>query len=291
MNDSGHVERKSEPETHEKISPTAIGIAYARTFTDIPYSREMAEICGADGLAVGSKEMHRQMSPFFEGRFKAITNTLEASGIKNILEVAAGVSPRGLIMTRNPEIFYIETDLSDMLRQKEFVLAKLVENGTITTPPNLHFAELDVLDGAAFQRVANQFPEGPIAIEHEGLAVYFNREEKTKLAKNIREVLMRRGGIWITTDILTYEDLERNTPTQELQDEVQKINEDTGRDYKDNAFRNLEDAEEFFSNLGFTFVTSTFKEKAGDMVTTTIGLDLKYVEDQISSSIWTFRLK
>ena len=293
MNESSSPENKgaANPEGHEKISYTAIGVAHARTFSNIPYSQEIAEICDTDQLTEDSKEMHHQLSPFFEGRFHAVTNLLEQSGVKNILEVGAGISPRGLMMSKDPGIHYVETDLPEMLHQKEMVLQRLLEKENMPMPTNLSSDALNILDASAFERIVDQFPEGPIAIVHEGVLVYFMRDEKEKFAKIVHAALAKRGGVWITTDILTREDLLRNMPTKQIKDSVDDVVKNTGRDYTDAAFVDTEDAQKFFDDLGFTFTIQTFKETAGELGSTEIGLDPEFVENQLAGTIWTLRVK
>jgi hypothetical protein len=58
------------PGNHEKISPTAIGVAQARSLSDIPYCKVIwdviADKCETDPLSAHSKETHRLMAPYFE---------------------------------------------------------------------------------------------------------------------------------------------------------------------------------------------------------------------------------
>ncbi|HZS42631.1 MAG TPA: hypothetical protein VFA52_00180 [Candidatus Paceibacterota bacterium] len=274
---------------HEKISYTAIGVAYARTFSDIPYSAEISKICDASNLTPENAEIHERMSPYFEGRFKALSNLIKKSGIKNILELASGVSPRDLLLTQDSLVNYIETDLPDMLRQKKAVLAELVKGKGIKIPPNLHFAELNVLDKNSFKKVIEQFPSGPIVIGHEGLVAYFNREEKEKMATIIREVLIDRGGIWITPDIFTLSDMEKLNTGGKRKEALEEIKKRTGRDYASNAFIDLDDAKKFFTDLGFEFNIQTLKETAGDIQSAKIGLNEESVQKQLSWNIWELK--
>jgi len=276
---------------HEKISYTAIGVAYARTFSDIPFSKEISDICDASNLTPENAELHHKMAPYFEARFKSLTNALEQSGIKNILELASGVGPRDLIMSKNAEINYIETDLPDMLRQKQDVLEKLLKKENRQLPTNLHFSELNVLDKESFLRAVAKFPEGPIAIGHEGLLAYFSHEEKQKMAEIIHPILVQRGGVWITSDIYTYEDLNNLKIDGPHNEAMNELKTRTGRDYMANTFVDLDAAKNFFGNLGFDFVIRTIGEVAGGIASDKIGLDEESVKKQLSIKIWELRPK
>jgi hypothetical protein len=95
-------------ESHEAISPTAKFVAFVRAFTDIPYAHEIAEESGAEQafqeLARQSIESFSQLIPFWEARYKATDRIIQLRGITQILEIAAGLSPRGLAMTVNPRV-------------------------------------------------------------------------------------------------------------------------------------------------------------------------------------------
>lgn len=274
---------------YDKISYTARGVAYARTFSDIPYCKEIAALCDADSIPPNSAELHRHLSPYFEGRFKAQTILLEKSGIKNIIELAAGLSPRGLIMTEDPTIHYIETDLSGMLRQKQLVVSAIVRKKQMAFPKNLRFAEVNVLEKDALVRAVAQLPKGPIAIGHEGLLAYFTREEKRKLAEIVHDILEQRGGVWITPDIFTRADLIKSAPNKETRESVDEALKDTESDYRSNAFMDNQDAEIFFAEHGFACARYPIGEVAGNLVSTRVVPDRQYVSDLLSLSIWEFR--
>jgi O-methyltransferase involved in polyketide biosynthesis len=278
---------------HEKISYTAIAVAYARTFSDIPYSKEISDICDASNLTEENAKVHHDLAPYFEARFKGLTNLIKKSGIKNILEVASGVDPRGLIMAEeDPEVTFMETDLPDMLRQKRNVLDELCKQAKIQLPKNLHFAELNVLDEVAFRTALEGFPSGPIAIGNEGLLAYFNREEKQKMAEIIHDILVERGGVWVTPDIFTVADLKK-TVTDDKKHEVamEELKTRTQRKYESNAFIDVDDAKKFFTDLGFEFNISTIGEAAGDLASAKIGLDEGNVRRQLSLNIWELKVK
>ena len=66
--------------SYEKISPTAKLVAYLRTFTDIPYAKEMALESGAkktfQELAGESKDTYFRFAPFWEARYKVTDRIL-----------------------------------------------------------------------------------------------------------------------------------------------------------------------------------------------------------------------
>lgn len=271
---------------HKKLSYTAAPVVYGRMFSDIPYSKEIAQICDVEATVNDAyRETNRLISPYIEARFKALSNLLKQSGIKNIIEVASGLSQRGLIMSEDKAINYVETDLPEMLKEKEGIMRMLTGQKGRQFPSNLHFLSLNVLDEENFKSVVSSLPSGPIAIGHEGLLAHLTREERGKMGKIIKNILSERGGVWITPDIFTSEQL-----AGLLSGKKRKVTEDvvknTGRNYNDNAFRSVEDAQEFFSSLGFEYKIKTLGETAGELASIKIGLDEHSIKDQLALNIW-----
>lgn len=274
---------------HEKISYTALGVAYSRTFSDIPWSKEIAAICNATALVDENAELHRALAPYFEARFKALTVLLRTSGAKNILEIASGIGPRDLILTKDPFVYYIETDLPDVLRQKREILQRLSEEYAVRVPGALRLEPLNILDGEAFRRVVRKFPSGPIAIGHEGLLAYLTHEEKARAAGIIRRILQKRGGVWITPDLNTRANAEAMLD-ERLQGVTAKVLQNTGRDYLANAFTSPDEIKFFFENLGFDSVARPIGSMVGK-ITSSGGLDPKKVAAQLEVLIWEFRVQ
>jgi O-methyltransferase involved in polyketide biosynthesis len=243
-------------ESYEKISPTAKFVAYLRSFTDIPYAKEIAEVSDAkkayEELAGESKESLIRFSPYWEARYKATNRIITRNDITQILEVAAGLSPRGIAMTENHDVVYVVTDLPQILDQE-----KMIAEATLSRlkfqRPNLHFEIANALDSKSLSKALSIFrPERPVAIITEGLLPYFNREEKTVLANNIHGALTRYHGVWIASDVHTkqYRDaairLDKNV--RERQD---RISRSTGTNLESNLFADENDLRRFFESAGF----------------------------------------
>jgi hypothetical protein len=136
----------------------------------------------------------------FENRYWSVGKLMEETGIKNIMEISSGFSFRGLDKVLNEDVFYIDTDLPDLIADKKIILDELLAEkgnmkGTLFTEP------LNVLDENAFLSLVSKFPEGPVCIINEGLMMYLNMEEKKQMGAIIHRVLQERGGCWITADI------------------------------------------------------------------------------------------
>jgi O-methyltransferase involved in polyketide biosynthesis len=121
---------------------------------------------------------------------------VEDGTIGQIVEIAAGLSPRGLRFRReNPDIAYVEADLPAMAERKR---AALTEAGT-----PLRVADLDALaDGGAgsiAELGASLDGSRPTAFVTEGLLNYFPREEVKGIWRRIAEALVRfPGGLYVS---------------------------------------------------------------------------------------------
>lgn len=243
-------------EEYNKISTTAKLVANLRALTDIPFAREIAAASGAEkdfqALAGESAESMKRIAFIWEARYKATDQIIADYAIKQVLEIAAGLSPRGLAMTEDPDVVYVATDLPQILEQERVIVESLLAKLN-TTRPNLHFWAVNALERNNLLHAASPFQYGsPIAVITEGLLPYFTRVEKRTLADNIHDLLTRYDGIWITPDVAT-----KHLRKQFLQadDQVQQrmtnIADATGRDLEENAFEDENEVRQFFTDAGF----------------------------------------
>jgi O-methyltransferase involved in polyketide biosynthesis len=257
-------------EPYERISPTAKFVAYLRTFTDIPFAKEIAEESGAERtyqeLADESRESLIRLSPYWEARYKATDRIIMQRGITQILEVAAGLSPRGIAMTKNPDVVYVVTDLPQILDQ-ERAIAEAILSRLNSPRPNLHFETANALERESLSRASTIFGSGrPVAIITEGLLPYLNREEKTVLASNIHEVVSRYRGVWITSDVHTRQYREATLRLdKKLRERQNRISSSTGSNLESNLFADENDLQSFFDEAGFQIEEYQYSNMVQDL--------------------------
>lgn len=173
--------------------------------TSLPFARQAAEILWG-AAAIEEAERQTASTPWavgrrdhFERRARSIDAALEAAGSARVLELAGGLSLRGLDWAaRRDDVFYIDTDLPKMTEVKTELIRQLHPTplrGTLVVRP------LDALDPSSFRATAALLPAGPVSIAQEGLLMYLDDAEKAALAANVRETLRERGGAWITADV------------------------------------------------------------------------------------------
>jgi O-methyltransferase involved in polyketide biosynthesis len=245
---------------HSKISPTAKVVAYWRQFSDIPFSNEVAQLVSAESVykdflknTDATIESMSWFAPIIEVRYKSMVHAIRRKQIKQILELASGVSLRGLAMTTDPEMIYVETDLPGISNEKKQIVELIKKQHKLTERENLFFKEANVLHADELnEAVLPFFEQRPIAIIHEGLFQYLTLEEKKAAALNIHTLLKRFGGVWMTPDFATKEDIDLrwnfSNFSKLVNDSIKTVTE---RDFRECAFESDSHIQNFFQNLGF----------------------------------------
>lgn len=239
---------------YEGIMPTAYLTAYPRIFTDIPYSREIFEclvrLRAADGEPeLGEDSKIPRLAPELEARYNLTDLCLARSGIKQVLELAAGLSPRGMLMTSaDKDARYVELDLNEMAATKRKIITEVMGN----TPPNLRIVGGNALRWSDIESATETLgTTQPIAVVNEGLLRYLSFPEKAQVARNIFDLLAKfNRGVWITHDVTPQKLLAaQNATIPGMNSNLSKI---TGTNFDDTSFRDEAHARQFFGQLGFS---------------------------------------
>ncbi|MEH1905638.1 MAG: class I SAM-dependent methyltransferase [Nostoc sp.] len=244
---------KQQTNDFDKIILTAFMVSLARQFTDIPYAKELAQLIEMQGLVKVSQPQNQDKSILLtarvEARYKAINQVIAQYQITQVLELASGLLPRGLLMSSNPNITFIESDLPQMIRCKQQLIQQLVGEH-----PNLHFIEIDATKRPSeFCKSTPLLKAGqPVMILCEGLLTHLTLVEKQLVCANVREILHSYGGVWITPDFIDIATLVRSQQDDsDLQKLLQTVTNLTGRSLVNNNFGTLDLARQFVYEQGF----------------------------------------
>jgi O-methyltransferase involved in polyketide biosynthesis len=245
-----------------RISVTALIPAFARgEYTDIPWAKEILACLQAKDLNISggpwSISAMQENAAFFESRFKAVNRIIKEYSATQVLELAAGLSPRGMDFSQRG-ITYIEADLADSVALKGEIVAAILGH----IPARLLFCACSVLDRSELLACCEAFINCPVAITTEGLLRYLTFQEKTQLAANVRELLERYGGIWITTDVHLRQWAQRPSRAINRERETERL----GRDLDPNYFEDLDHARTFFEKCGFQVESRPLLEGIRDCV-------------------------
>ncbi len=244
---------------HSLISPTAKLVAWWRSFSDIPYAKESSDLSHAYAAVKEMMAPHGIApeqtlwgAPILEIRYKSLFREIKNSGIKQVLECASGISLRGLAMTTDPTIRYIETDLPGITQEKMRIVETITGKPANDVRPNLIFAEANVLDVTDLDKAAAYLdPKKPVAIIHEGLFHYFSRKEKIAATRNIKSLLKKFGGAWINPDFEFQSTISDWTQiSADSKKVLSAIAEATGRAMLSEAFENEHEFKDFLKSEG-----------------------------------------
>ena len=240
----------------EKVSLTAKLAAYMRQFADIPFAQDVAQhlrVQEAFERLLRDQQMRPEdllwYAPLFEVRYKSIVTTMRKLAVRQVLELASGVALRGLAMTQDPSVTYVESDLPELTNEKASLVAALRRQYSLAIHGNLHLVAANALDHHQLQTAVKHFRRHqPIAVVHEGLLPYLSAREMATVAQNIRDLLMEFGGVWITPDFALKEEARHASEQQRRFRAL--VAAATDRTLYNSAFDNNEQLLTFFASLG-----------------------------------------
>lgn len=246
---------------YDGIIPTGWLVAYGRTFTDIPHAKEVftaLEALHNPGDAIKFKPSS-PLAPHLEARHKLLNKLIRDTKITQVVEVAAGLTTRGLELTEDPSMVYVEFDLPTASADKQKIVDLLVSKSSVPKRPNLHFrGGSAVVEADLLAATESLDPSKPVAVVNEGLLRYLSTTDKATYAKNVASVLKKFGGVWITSDIS--EPKVSFKGKEILTGRDKKITEVTGKDFAPNIFKDDDEAERFFKEQGFNVERHSFFE-------------------------------
>ena len=267
----------------KNISLTARLTAYMRQYSDIPFAKDVANRLRAEEAF---EELFRDNelspkdllwhAPILEVRYKSVTETIRKLRATQVLELASGFSLRGLAVTQDPKVTYVESDLEELTEEKASLIADLRRQYRLAEHGNLHLVTADALDRSQLRSAAKHFRrDQPIAVVNEGLLQYLSANEMATVARNIRDLLMEFDGLWITPDFSLKQDVQDVSEQQRRFRRV--VAAATERTMYNNAFDDNEQLLAFFDGLGL----QTRVLNAVDAAPNVVSLDALKLSHQI----------
>ncbi len=283
---------------YEKISLTAQLAAYMRQFSDIPFAGDVAELLHAGGVfeaLLRGQEMAPEdlvwYAPIFEVRYKGVTEAIRRTGSRQVLELASGLTLRGLVFAQDPRITYIESDLGGISAEKEAIIASLREKYGLADHGNLHFPAVNALDRSQLQEAVKGLNrDQPLVVVSEGLFPYLSLGEMRAVVGNIRELLAEFQGNWITPDFSIKDEVNRVSEQQRHFRRI--VAAATEHQMYNNAFDSLEQLTAFLSEMGLSATVHNPVDEIGEIVSLrTLHLPAELLEPiKTSLRLWVLSL-
>ena len=128
-----------------------------------------------------------------EARYAALSHFISANGVKNLLDIACGYTPRSMYCSKNG-VDYVGVDVPVVADE----LQKFASQAGIVKGHPVYIGG-DATNEASLKAAADNL-KGEILISCEGLTGYLSGDEADQFFNGIRELLEEHGGAWITSD-------------------------------------------------------------------------------------------
>mgnify|MGYP002623264421 FL=1 len=187
------------------VSPTAKVVSYLRNLDN---SLSFAERLSCpdesrallDDLGIVDPGVQQHLSTLFRSRYDCINSVIERHAAYQVLEIGAGISPRGLHWSReHPGTVYIESDLPSLMRVKAKSLRDSILDDDTDHRGVLHCCGLDALNLDSLRHALEYTdPEAALVIVTEGVLLYFSADEMQQFLQNMHTILTERPrAVWV----------------------------------------------------------------------------------------------
>ncbi len=196
----------SEKELYERANPvskTAVTTLAQRAAAGYEKAAEILKRLDVDmeyykNSAVTNERVRNVGILIHELRHVAMNRTIEETGIDNVFDLPCGYSQRVFEMLDLGKT-YVGGDLPAVINSFVPVVNEML---TDEEKKRVAFKVADVTSYESLEKAVAHI-DGPICIPMEGLTVYLNKEEKTRLFSNMKRLLAKKGGCWLSADVET----------------------------------------------------------------------------------------
>lgn len=127
-------------------------------------------------------------------RHVLIDRVVQDAEASAVIEIAAGLSPRGAVVAASRDLPYVEVDLPGMVARKEQILRETAAGRAVLDDPRLWRVAADVTETP----LADLHPiDGPTVVVAEGLLMYLERDVQVRLFRDAAEALAEHGGTFV----------------------------------------------------------------------------------------------
>lgn len=193
--------RRSPPVPHGDLSVTALYTAGTWAWASFPGAslyhtlathrvfRGVNAVMALAGLLAGRRSTLRMD---LVHRHAVLDALVRREDPRQVLELAAGLSPRGAAFTEGDGRTWVEVDLPAVVSYKHALLDQTPEGQAVLARPNLRRVAADVTT-TPLQDILPA--EGPVVVLAEGLLVYFDAATQQALWASVAAYLATHGGV------------------------------------------------------------------------------------------------
>lgn len=192
----------SSAETSNPVIDTARLTISQLAVAGVPEAANLADLFNFKNFMSNYQVTGEKVSPLSvvqEARYSFINRCVEDSGMKNIMDLGCGFSPRGLVMARKG-FNYLGCDLESATKAMSGIVDKISK--TENLPGRFAYRLTDITEPQSVKTAADTL-DGSILMCCEGLLIYLGLYEYESMLSNISLVLHEHGGFFITPDFVT----------------------------------------------------------------------------------------
>jgi O-methyltransferase involved in polyketide biosynthesis len=187
------------------LSVTALYTAGVWAWAELPAAELLAHddsrrVFAATSAALAVAGALRKRGPSLKHslvqRHVMIDRVVEASRARHVLELAAGLSARGLRFTEDPGLEYVEVDRPIVVARKRALLDRSEAGKRALQRPNLRFLARDV-EEAPLAELAPGASPSPLAVVAEGLLMYLDAAAQQRFFARVRALFVDRPGVFV----------------------------------------------------------------------------------------------
>ncbi len=175
------------------------GLSHAHLFA----SQDAQHVFDAANAALAAaRTPDHKLAPLHQSllhRHAMIDHLLSASGYRQVIELAAGLSRRGAATTNDAHVHYTEIDLPHVVELKRELLQRTDEGRAVLARPGLRLVGGDVETTALGPFVERGAPVFVIA---EGLVMYLPADARRHLFAKVRQLAATTGELRLVFDLV-----------------------------------------------------------------------------------------
>ena len=263
----------AKPDPSPPVTYTAPITLYWLSKAKVPEAVEYVKYIDAETILqaenIAQYERVEKINKIYqEIRYASLNDFIETGRYTNVVDLGCGVSPRCLYAAARG-INYVGTDLTDVVNVLEVYAPNFI------SADNRKYVKFRVADAADRKEMlaASKGLDGKICIVEEGLLMYLSRDRQKAMLENIRDMLKKNGGCFVTSDFVAGEvfmsinrTLYGDETARIIGRETQKLYEGISEIiFNDTMFKSQEEAVKFIESAGLKVEMRPLFQSAPDI--------------------------